>query len=303
MLVARSFEDIQLAGPALLTIGTFDGVHRGHRFLLEQARARARDQQYGMVVVTFDPCPAVVLRPSIGRYQLTTAEQKQSLLAEVDPAVLAMLEFTPQLSYLTASEFMDALEARLELREVWFGEDFRFGRDRGGDLNMLVERGRHSGFSLHVVSRRTEDKQSISSSRIRKALSLGDVEGALPLLGYPFRRDCANPSAGQWITGTASASRYTIDPWLALPADGIYAVIAAGASGVAPTTSEVQGEGAAYQLILRGPVNDDGMVQIEFIVHLCPRDEYLRAPAGWEARATELLGAWRRPEYRPAGHF
>ena len=192
MEVARVFEEISVSGPVLLTIGTFDGVHRGHRYLLEQARQRASEHQYGLVIVTFDPCPAVVLRPSLGRYQLTSAAQKLELLAAVEPAAVILLHFTPELSQLTAGEFMDALEARLDIRELWFGEDFRFGRDRGGDLQMLVTRGRESGFSLHVVSRRMEERESISSSRIRKALGAGDVEGVIPLLGYPFSRACSS---------------------------------------------------------------------------------------------------------------
>src|SRR5579871_2014815 len=139
MQVAASFDEISLTQPALLTIGTFDGVHRGHRFLLEQARQRALEHGYGMVIVTFDPCPAIVLRPSIGRYQLTTVAQKLRLLASLDPALVVVLPFTHELARLTADQFMAALEARLTLREMWLGEDFHFGKDRAGGLTTLIE--------------------------------------------------------------------------------------------------------------------------------------------------------------------
>ena len=186
---ATGFEQLALDRPALLTIGTFDGVHRGHRFLLEQAQQRAVEHGYGLVVVTFDPCPAVVLRPDLHRYQLTTAAQKLRLLEAVGPALALLLNFTTALSQLSADQFMEELESRLHVREMWLGEDFHFGRNRSGNLAMLVERGRASGFSLHVVSRRMDDTASISSTRVRQALAAGDVGGALPLLGYPFAID------------------------------------------------------------------------------------------------------------------
>jgi riboflavin kinase/FMN adenylyltransferase len=112
MQLAHAFSEIAYEEPVLLTIGTFDGVHRGHRYLLEQARDRAREHGYGLAIVTFEPCPAVVLRPSLGRYQLTSASEKLELLDAVAPALIVMLEFTRELSHLTASEFMNELEAR-----------------------------------------------------------------------------------------------------------------------------------------------------------------------------------------------
>ncbi len=303
MEVARSFETIRFTEAALLTIGTFDGVHRGHRYLLEQARERAKEHHYGLVIVTFDPCPAVVLRPALGRYQLTTAEQKLTLLGALDPAVVAMLDFTPQLSYLSATEFMDALEARLDLRELWFGEDFRFGRGRGGDLQMLVERGRESGFSLHVVSRRMEDKKSISSSRIRQALSTGDVEGAIPLLGYPFNRSGSAATACAWSEEMHTAACYTIAPHLALPADGIYAVVATGPAGNARTVAEVRGGDPVHQILVRASEAPDAVMTIEFIRRLCTADDYRERPRLWLDQASELLHDWQRPEYGPSGHY
>src|SRR6185437_14361048 len=150
MRVVRSFDEPPIAGPVLLTIGTFDGVHRGHRFLLEQARDRAAEHGFGLVIVTFDPSPAVVLRPGLRRYQLTTAERKLHLLGALNPAAIVQVPFTLELSRWSASQFMDALEARMDLRELWLGEDFHFGHGREGGVTMLVERARQSGFSLHI---------------------------------------------------------------------------------------------------------------------------------------------------------
>jgi riboflavin kinase/FMN adenylyltransferase len=303
MYVARSFEAIHFAEPTLLTIGTFDGVHRGHRYLLEQARRRADEEGYGLVVVTFDPCPAVVLRPTLGRYQISTAEQKLAMLGTVGPAVIAMLDFTPELSHLTASEFMDALEARLDLREMWFGEDFRFGRDRGGDLGMLVERGRDSGFSLHVVSRRMEDKQSISSSRIRHALLDGDVAGAIPLLGYPFCRACSPGIACTWTDQRVAATRHTVAPHLALPADGMYATFIQDRDDPSPAIVEVRRDAPADQIIARDSGIPGQALTVEFVKRLCSADAYRGSSAAWDKEAKQFLDGWQRPEYGPTGHY
>jgi riboflavin kinase/FMN adenylyltransferase len=303
MDVARTFDAIHFSGSALLTIGTFDGVHRGHRYLLEQAKRRAHEQQYGLVIVTFDPCPAVVLRPSIGRYQLSSADQKVTLLSAIGPAVLAMLDFTPELSYLTAAEFMDALEARLDLREVWFGEDFRFGRDRGGDLQMLVQRGRESGFSLHVVSRRMEDQRIISSTRIRQALSEGDVEGATPLLGYPFGRSCGPGVACTWADGMSAAMCHEVEPHLALPADGVYAGIVTVPTGQYCRTIEVRRGTVADYIVSTGVDGRESGSMCEFINRLCTADQYRERPAYWDERLDQFFESWQRPEYEPIGHY
>ncbi|MDB5057480.1 MAG: riboflavin biosynthesis protein RibF [Chloroflexi bacterium] len=304
MLLARLFSEISLDRPALLTIGTFDGVHRGHRYLLEQAHARATEHGYGLVIVTFEPCPAVVLRPALGRYQLTSAAQKLKLLEAVDPAVVAMLEFTPALSLLTAEEFMDALEAQVQLQEVWFGEDFRFGRDRGGDLRMLVERGRESGFSLHVVNRRTEDKASISSSRIRQAIAAGDVATAMPLLGYPFARECQEPQAGRWLDERTEAARCAVPEYLTLPADGIYAVLASQGDGLPrKSIAAISASDANSQMVVKGDVWADEPLTVEFIDRITSMESYLSDPAAWEARAFDQLGHWERPEYDPIGEY
>src|SRR6185312_10731794 len=140
MILARSFAELPRDLPALLTIGTFDGVHRGHRLLLEQARLQALKRRIALVIVTFEPSPALVLRPGLRRYQLSPPDLKIQLLAEFDPACILLLPFTIALSRLSAGEFMDELEAHLAVRELWLGEDFHFGRDREGDARMLAVR-------------------------------------------------------------------------------------------------------------------------------------------------------------------
>lgn len=300
MRVAAAFADLSLDRPALLTIGTFDGVHRGHRFLLEQAQQRAQEHGYGLVVCTFDPCPAVVLRPGLRRYQLTTAAQKLRLLESIGPAAVLLLPFTLALSRLSAGAFMDELESRLTVREMWLGEDFHFGRDRSGGLPMLVERGRASGFSLHVVARRMEDSTSISSTRIRQALAAGDVAAAMPLLGYPFALDleAARVTPEEWPQGPAAIVE--VPEHLAMPGPGVYAAVLRTA-----------GPAQHAALVRVGQAPDDAATVwpfqpatgVEFIDRLGADARDREDLAELLPHAQRMLAAWERPHYPASGTY
>jgi len=303
MRVVRSFDEPPIAGPVLLTIGTFDGVHRGHRFLLEQARDRAAEHGFGLVIVTFDPSPAVVLRPGLRRYQLTTAERKLHLLGALNPAAIVQVPFTLELSRWSASQFMDALEARMDLRELWLGEDFHFGHGREGGVTMLVERARQSGFSLHIVPRGMEDAAGISSTRIRQALARGEVEQALPLLGYPFTLDLGPPAAREQVDGLVHA-RYSIPETLAIPATGAYAVLCLTPLGGGPLPAACLIEdGAALPITLVRREEDGDPTVVEFIARLDQDSEAPGEPARLFARAAETVASWRRPVFEAAGRL
>lgn len=303
MRVVRSFDEPPIAGPVLLTIGTFDGVHRGHRFLLEQARDRAAEHGFGLAIVTFDPSPAVVLRPGLRRYQLTTAERKLHLLGALNPAAIVQVPFTLELSRWSASQFMDALEARMDLRELWLGEDFHFGHGREGGVTMLVERARQSGFSLHIVPRGMEDAAGISSTRIRQALARGEVEQALPLLGYPFTLDLGPPAAREQVDGLVHA-RYSIPETLAIPATGAYAVLCLTPLGGGPLPAACLIEdGAALPITLVRREEDGDPTVVEFIARLDQDSEAPGEPARLFARAAETVASWRRPVFEAAGRL
>ncbi len=300
MIPARSFADLPRDMPALLTIGTFDGVHRGHRLLLEQARQRALEREIALVIVTFEPSPAVVLRPGLRRYQLSAADIKVKLLAKFDPACILLLPFTIALSRLSAGEFMEALETRLAVRELWLGEDFHFGRDREGDARMLAERGARSGFKLHVVERRADDPGGISSSRIRRALEDGNVELAMQLLGYPFSLELAEPRRSE-VIDAVGCTVYDVDDALAMPATGKYAVlVSVNGSPPVPAACLVD-SAAAHPLTVVGTHDQATPALVEFIARLDSKPPPSNAVSEIYRDAFALAAAWRRPIFPAAG--
>lgn len=298
MISASDLATVELSGPVLLTIGTFDGVHRGHRFLLDQAAARARDRRYQLVIVTFDPCPAVVLRPSLGRYQLTTADQKLRLLGDVDPTLVVMLRFTHQLAQLTADQFLDAMEGRLSIRELWMGEDFHFGKDRQGGLDMIVQRGGRDGFSVHVVTRRLEESSSISSTRVRRHLDAGEVEDVVPLLGRPFALDLEQSTLVSNFVETPSEASFRIAPHLALPSAQHYAALFHDCTDRQHAVAATVHDNPDYQLTVFSNLPLALSGRLEFLSRLPPD----RGQAMID-RANSFIEHWRRPSYPAAGNY
>ena len=300
MMLAHSFAELPLDLPSLLTIGTFDGVHRGHRLLLEQARRRALERRLALVIVTFEPSPAVVLRSGVRRYQLNAPDIKVRLLAEFGPACILLLPFTLALSRLSAGEFMDALEARLAVRELWLGEDFHFGRDREGDARMLAERGDRSGFALHVVERRADDPGGISSSRIRRALEEGNVELAMQLLGYPFCLELAEPRRSK-ANEDIEVADYEVRDALAIPATGEYVVLVTGPGGQSAAAACVVDATASLPLTVVGRHDQSEPLLVEFIGRLDGEPRAPRRPAELYHQAVVFGAAWHRPTYEAAG--
>jgi riboflavin kinase/FMN adenylyltransferase len=301
MITVTSFTAASLQGSVLATVGTFDGVHRGHRYLLEQSSVRAHEHGYHLAVITFDPCPAVVLRPQIGRYQLTTASQKLRVLEEIDPALTVLLPFTPALAQLSADHFLDAMEGRLQLREIWMGEDFRFGHAREGGLDLLVQRGGRDGFSVHVVERTREDRATISSSRIRALLATGDVTGVIPLLGRPFALELSpdqlsfRPSPRHTV-----AMALSVPAHLALPAPGAYAALVSGPDSRGrpePALARVDPDPSApVDIATLHSLPDTGAV--EFIEQLAGDDT-----TDLLIRAVERGDKWKRPRFVATGVY
>jgi riboflavin kinase/FMN adenylyltransferase len=184
--IVHSLEELDGA-PSVVTIGTFDGVHRGHQLLLETTTARARELGVQAGVVTFEPIPAMVLRPDRFPGRICSAEEKLALLSDADPDLIAVISFDRELSLQTPELFMSNLDRAFGIKEFWVGEGFALGKDRAGNVERLTEIGRELGFGVNVLKRVTDGEIVISSSAIRTAIASGDVGQAAHLLGRPFR--------------------------------------------------------------------------------------------------------------------
>jgi riboflavin kinase/FMN adenylyltransferase len=225
-IVVKRIDDIP-RGRYVATIGTFDGVHLGHQALLASAASRARELGVPLLIVTFEPVPAQVLRPETFRGRLTTAEDKQGLLAALPDRIVAELPFTHAFAETTAHEFMEALHSRVTLLELWVGEEFALGRNRAGTIDELRHIASSHGFAVHAMERVTIDGQLVSSSRIREQVERGAIEAANALLGRPFAISgpvCEGARLGRTI-GFPTANVMPVDDLVAL-ADGIYATTA-----------------------------------------------------------------------------
>ena len=223
MRFVHSFEEAQLIEDSVVTVGSFDGVHRGHQALLKQVRAAALKHRRAAVVITFFPHPSVVL----GRaqpYYLTAPEEKLVQLNQLGVDLLIELPFTPETAQVRAAEFIDQLVRHVRMRELWIGHDFALGYKREGNAEFLTHLGQARGFSVHAVDPLTNDGEIISSSNIRAALRAGDVAHAAQLLGRPFRL------SGKVVPGdgrgkTIGIPTANLDVWQdhAIPANGVYA--------------------------------------------------------------------------------
>ena len=212
-------------GRCVVTIGVFDGVHRGHQQTIGRTVDRARTVHLPSVVLTFDPHPSEVLRPGSHPPMLTGPRQKAELLEALGVDVMCVLPFTQHFSRLTADEFVhEVLVERLHTRAVVVGENFRYGHKGTGDVAGLVAAGRRFGFTVEGGPLQGSDETTWSSTYARSCVDAGDVVGAAAALGRDHRIDgviVRGDQRGRHI-GYPTANLEPL-PWSAVPADGIYA--------------------------------------------------------------------------------
>jgi len=227
-----------------VTVGNFDGVHRGHQALVAAARESARSRGGTTVVLTFDPHPSHVLSPHRAPEALLTVGQKAEILGALGVDRLAVLPFTRALAEKTAEDFArDVLQHCLGARSVIVGENFRFGRHRQGDAAHLAQLGRSMGFSVEPVGAVLHDGAPISSTRIRAAVARGEIEAANALLGRAYFLDGrVRHGEGRGRTlGFPTANLELLNE--AVPGGGVYAcrvrVEAAATSSLRPAVVNV----------------------------------------------------------------
>lgn len=212
-------------GRCVVTIGVFDGLHRGHQQIVGRAVGRAREAGVPSVVITFDPHPAEVVRPGSHPAVLTTPRHQAELVGALGADVLCVLPFTPEFSRLTPAEFAhEVLVEHLHALAVVVGENFRFGHRAAGDVATLAELGERFGFATEGVPLLRDGGTTISSTYVRACVDAGDVEAAARALGRPHRVEgvvVRGEARGRTI-GFPTANLETA-PHTAIPADGVYA--------------------------------------------------------------------------------
>ncbi len=174
------------AGPHVVTLGNFDGVHRGHRELLEQAARQARQGGLPAAVVTFDPHPTVIVAPERKPLLLMTLAQRLAKFEASGMDLAWVIPFSRAFSELSPAAFLHQIQRSLSPIELHVGKAFAFGRDRAGDLSTLEAWGLNSGCAVFSHALKAPDGGHLSSTRIREALDHGEVDQAAELLGHPY---------------------------------------------------------------------------------------------------------------------
>ncbi len=216
---------VQLEQPSVVTIGVFDGVHRGHQQLIRRLVDEARATKRLAVALTFFPHPDVVLRGLTGRYYLTTPEQRAEYLGELGIDYVITLPFNQEFRQIRAAAFVDTLIERLRLGSLWVGSDFAMGYKREGNIDFLRAQGEAKGFSLQVVDLIVAESDGvISSTAIREALLAGEVQQARDWLGraYSLTGEVVHGDHRGRLLGFPTANMAVWDEQV-IPANGIYA--------------------------------------------------------------------------------
>jgi riboflavin kinase/FMN adenylyltransferase len=218
----RSLEEVNLQN-SWLTIGVFDGVHRGHQEIIRKLTTGAHADDAPAVVLTFDPHPAAVLSGHEIR-SLTLPDERADLLAKLGVDVVITEQFTRELSTVTAYDFMSWLTRRLGLKHLLIGYDFALGKGREGNARRLTQIGLELGYSLEVVSALSDESGVISSTEIRKLIEVGNVAEAARLLGHSYSLHgpvIHGDGRGRTIDVPTANISYSQDKMI--PAKGIYA--------------------------------------------------------------------------------
>lgn len=217
-------DDVAFERPVHMTIGTFDGVHKGHQALLKSLLARATVDGAESVLVTFEPHPRCVLDPQNCPGSLTILDEKVALLEKLGIDRVVVIPFSREVASLTAGDFMKRLTRRMPLRRLVVGHDFRFGRGRRGDTAFLQRLGTRQGFELEVIGTVERGAAAISSSRIRRLVLLGQMRAAAQLLGrdYFFRSIVEHGEKRGRLLGYPTAN-LRIAPNKLVPASSVYA--------------------------------------------------------------------------------
>jgi len=224
MPVEKELAKLKPEKDTLLTIGVFDGVHLGHKYLLSQLTKQAKEQDLISGVVTFDRHPHEVLAPQTKLPFLTDLAQRINLLKNEGIDAILTLPFTRELAQLSSRQFVSLLKKYLRMRGMVIGADFALGQNREGNADVLRSLGQDMGFSVTVIPPIMINGEVVSSTTIRNALADGDMKRVSNLIGRPFSLNGrVTTGAGRGVGLGFPTANLDIDLRQALPADGVYA--------------------------------------------------------------------------------
>lgn len=226
MSVSLAREELARIAPGrdtAVTIGKFDGVHRGHQHLIANLIERARGEALASVAVVLYPNPSTILRPGTAVAYLTGLDERLELLRRLGPDSVGILPFTSELAQLSARDFASILVQELRMRLLYVGPDFALGRNREGTPGALRRIGRDLGFRVEAADLLVEEGEKVGSSAVREALAAGEVEEVASLLGRPFSlRGPVVAGARRGVALGFPTANIAIGLDRALPAFGVY---------------------------------------------------------------------------------
>ncbi|HEX9305326.1 MAG TPA: bifunctional riboflavin kinase/FAD synthetase [Thermoanaerobaculia bacterium] len=222
-VVRDPLRETDLPRGGIATIGNFDGVHLGHRRILEAVVARARETGRPSIAITFEPHPLSVLRPDRAPRRLQTLHQKEEAIEALGVANLLVIPFTRDFSLIEPEEFVrSVLQERLAVSELFLGSHFAFGRGKRGDLALLTRMGPECGFVASGVEEVFFEGEPVSSTRIRTAIARGEIERANAMLGREYELD-GLVAKGDKVGRKIGYPTINLEPENELhPADGVY---------------------------------------------------------------------------------
>ncbi len=224
MQVEEELAELSPKKDMLLTIGVFDGVHLGHKYLISQLTEHARQRNLLSGVVTFRQHPQEILSPQTKLPFLTDLARRVNLLSNEGVEAIITLSFTRELAQLSARQFVSLLKKYLRMCGIVIGPDFALGRNKEGSTNSLHTLGQDMNFSVTVIPPIMVSGEVVSSTAIRKALADGDMKRVVNLIGYPFSlHGRVITGSGRGIGLSFPTANLDVDSEQALPAEGVYA--------------------------------------------------------------------------------
>ncbi len=269
---------------SVLTIGSYDGIHRGHKRIIGELREAATQHGVPAAMVTFYPRPKIVLGKTVLENDyLTTVSEKLWLLEKLGLNIVAILPFSLKFAQTPAEVFVRQLVDAFHPLELWVGPNFKLGKGRAGDIDSLRSLGGELGFLVNVVDEQIAENKIISSTRIRAAMMCGDVRDVTHLLGaYPFLRGKVLHGAQRGRTIGFPTANIAVPPEKLLPANGVYATWihidgkkypAVANIGVRPTFNELV-RTVEVHIFDFSKIIYDRLVHVEWVERLRPEQKF-----------------------------